>query len=293
MQRSIGLHGVAALILLLFAASFVLFVWGLIVLFTGGYVATLDIAANLIASAALVLGIAVLARLGEQALAQLSGGTGAGAGARGAGFFKRVSVRAAPERERETPAAAPASPPAAAPAPVPAAKSEGDPSQTVIREGVVEGRHFRLYADGSIDAEGPNGMRRYRSVDDLRADMLASSQDSAPEETTSEPEQREAAPEEAREPTARSPFAPRPAAEPHPEPHPELRERPGFGSGGRRESSTETGLGGVRPSERLSPTRETPSRSSWSDRFRSTSLFDKDETGEGGSGEKDGDKPRR
>lgn len=281
------------MILLLFAASFVLFVWGLIVLFTGGYVATLDIAANLIASAALVLGIAVLARLGERALAQISGG--AGAGARSPGFFNRVSVRAAPEREAQ--AAAPAAAPT--PAPTPAGKPEGDPAQTVIREGVVEGRHFRLYADGSIDAEGPNGMRRYRSVDDLRADMLASSQEaSAAAESTPEPEQREAAPEEAREPTARSPFAPRPADEPHPEPHPqshaEPRERLGFGSGGRREGSTETGLGGVRPSERLSPSRETPSRSSWSDRFRSTSLFDKDEAGEGGSDEdKNGDKPRR
>ena len=284
------------MILLLFAASFVLFVWGLIVLFTGGYVATLDIAANLIASAALVLGIAVLARLGERALAQISGG--AGAGARSPGFFNRVSVRAAPEREAQ--AAAPAAAPT--PAPTPAGKVDGDPAQTVIREGVVEGRHFRLYADGSIDAEGPNGMRRYRSVDDLRADMLASSQEAAGE-STSEPEQREAASEEAREPTARSPFAPRPADEPHPEPHPqshaEPRERLGFGSGGRRESATETGLGGVRPSERLSPSRETPSRSSWSDRFRSTSLFDKDETGEGGPDEggpnegEHGDRPRR
>jgi hypothetical protein len=260
-QRSESLHGVASLIPFLFVASLVLFVWGLIVLFTGGYVATLDIAANLISAAALVFGLAVLARLGERALAQLSGGAAA---APRPGFFNRVSVRAAPEP------AAPAEPadPVAAP--------ESDPAQTVIREGVVEGRHFRLYADGSIDAEGPAGMRRYASVEELRADMLAA----AGESTPAEPEPSEAAPEEAREPTARSPFAPRPTPEPSSAPD-------------RLGGSAETGLGGVRSSERLTPSRGTPERSSWSDRFRSTSLFDKDEAGEAGAESEGSETPRR
>jgi len=61
---------------------------------------------------------------------------------------------AAPER--------PASPP------VPA---EQAPAVTVLKSGVVDGMAYSLYSDGSIEAQMPEGMMRFASIDELRAHL--------------------------------------------------------------------------------------------------------------------------
>ena len=53
----------------------------------------------------------------------------------------------------------------------PAARSE-DPSQvTVLKSGVVDGMAYSLYSDGSIEAQMPEGMMRFASIDELRAHL--------------------------------------------------------------------------------------------------------------------------
>lgn len=53
-----------------------------------------------------------------------------------------------------------------APAPV------GDqPAVTVLKSGVVDGMAYSLYSDGSIEAQMPEGMMRFASIDELRAHL--------------------------------------------------------------------------------------------------------------------------
>jgi hypothetical protein len=71
-----------------------------------------------------------------------------------------------------TPAAAtePAPPPAqpaAQPAPAPAEQ----PAVTVLKSGVVDGMAYSLYSDGSIEAQMPEGMMRFASIDELRSHL--------------------------------------------------------------------------------------------------------------------------
>ncbi len=83
---------------------------------------------------------------------------------------------AAPRRAGQAAAArvaAPVPPPAtepeAAPASVPAAgDAAAAPPVSVLKSGVVEGMAYTLYSDGSIEAQLPQGMLRFGSIDALR-----------------------------------------------------------------------------------------------------------------------------
>ena len=51
---------------------------------------------------------------------------------------------------------------------VPAAR-ENDPARvTVLKSGVVDGMAYSLYSDGSIEAQMPEGMMSFDSIEDLR-----------------------------------------------------------------------------------------------------------------------------
>lgn len=53
----------------------------------------------------------------------------------------------------------------------PAVQNE-DPGQvTVLKSGVVDGMAYSLYSDGSIEAQMPEGMMRFASIDELRAHL--------------------------------------------------------------------------------------------------------------------------
>ncbi|MCP4615897.1 MAG: DUF308 domain-containing protein [Bradyrhizobium sp.] len=67
------------------------------------------------------------------------------------------------ERGRRTGRSAP---PDAAP-PSPAER----PHVTVLKSGVVDGMAYSLYSDGSIEAQMPEGMMRFASIDELRAHL--------------------------------------------------------------------------------------------------------------------------
>jgi hypothetical protein len=53
----------------------------------------------------------------------------------------------------------------------PAARSEDPPPVTVLKSGVVDGMAYSLYSDGSIEAQMPEGMMRFASIDELRAHL--------------------------------------------------------------------------------------------------------------------------
>ena len=75
------------------------------------------------------------------------------------------------ERPRRPPrnAAPDVSPPVP---PVPPAPARDDaPPVTVLKSGVVDGMAYSLYSDGSIEAQMPEGMMRFASIDELRAHL--------------------------------------------------------------------------------------------------------------------------
>jgi hypothetical protein len=51
------------------------------------------------------------------------------------------------------------------------ARDEDQPQVTVLRSGVVDGMAYSLYSDGSIEAQMPEGMMRFASIDELRAHL--------------------------------------------------------------------------------------------------------------------------
>ncbi len=53
----------------------------------------------------------------------------------------------------------------------PAARKEDQPPVTVLKSGVVDGMAYSLYSDGSIEAQMPEGMMRFASIDELRAHL--------------------------------------------------------------------------------------------------------------------------
>jgi hypothetical protein len=53
----------------------------------------------------------------------------------------------------------------------PAARTEDAPAVTVLKSGVVDGMAYSLYSDGSIEAQMPEGMMRFASIDELRAHL--------------------------------------------------------------------------------------------------------------------------
>ncbi len=42
---------------------------------------------------------------------------------------------------------------------------------TVLKSGIVDGMAYSLYSDGSIEAQMPEGMMRFGSIDELRAHL--------------------------------------------------------------------------------------------------------------------------
>ncbi|WP_035966123.1 hypothetical protein [Bradyrhizobium sp. YR681] len=57
----------------------------------------------------------------------------------------------------------------------PAPASEPEPAEqapvTVLKSGIVDGMAYSLYSDGSIEAQMPEGMMRFASIDELRAHL--------------------------------------------------------------------------------------------------------------------------
>lgn len=87
-----------------------------------------------------------------------------------------------PERMRPGEPAAPRRPPPRSPTTFtePAAPSASaappeprpeQPAVTVLKSGVVDGMAYSLYSDGSIEAQMPEGMMRFASIDELRAHL--------------------------------------------------------------------------------------------------------------------------
>lgn len=69
-----------------------------------------------------------------------------------------------PQRRSARPPAAPAN---GAPAP----GGDQPAGVTVLKSGVVDGMAYSLYSDGSIEAQMPEGMMRFASIDELRAHL--------------------------------------------------------------------------------------------------------------------------
>ena len=42
---------------------------------------------------------------------------------------------------------------------------------TVLKSGIVDGMAYSLYSDGSIEAQMPEGMMRFASIDELRSHL--------------------------------------------------------------------------------------------------------------------------
>jgi hypothetical protein len=53
----------------------------------------------------------------------------------------------------------------------PAQHAEDQPAVTVLKSGIVDGMAYSLYSDGSIEAQMPEGMMRFASIDELRAHL--------------------------------------------------------------------------------------------------------------------------
>jgi hypothetical protein len=51
------------------------------------------------------------------------------------------------------------------------ARPEDRPEVMVLKSGVVDGMAYSLYSDGSIEAQMPEGMMRFASIDELRAHL--------------------------------------------------------------------------------------------------------------------------
>jgi hypothetical protein len=50
-------------------------------------------------------------------------------------------------------------------------RTEDQPAVTVLKSGIVDGMAYSLYSDGSIEAQMPEGMMRFASIDELRAHL--------------------------------------------------------------------------------------------------------------------------
>jgi hypothetical protein len=86
---------------------------------------------------------------------------------------ERARAPEAPRRSVRPPSTF-AEPNPAAPAPdrYPPAPRNGDaPPVTVLKSGVVDGMAYSLYSDGSIEAQMPEGMMRFASIDELRSHL--------------------------------------------------------------------------------------------------------------------------
>ncbi len=211
--------------------------WGGVLLLTGEFVATLDIAAGLVSSGVVVIALAAIVRaldrLGDRfpvsdeeeaeeefPLPPLETATSPvfpvspiPAPAEIAEPILQELAVEAPEVAMPEPE--PAAVPEVAPAPAaPAAKVVEPPSgPALIREGMIDGRVYRFFDDGSIEAEGPEGVRRFKSMDEAREAILqerrpAPSEDAAPKEPETVEPQPESAPAEVKTASEAKPDAP-------------------------------------------------------------------------------------
>ena len=48
---------------------------------------------------------------------------------------------------------------------------EDQPEVMVLKSGIVDGMAYSLYSDGSIEAQMPEGMMRFASIDELRVHL--------------------------------------------------------------------------------------------------------------------------
>jgi|SRR4051794_493133 hypothetical protein len=71
-----------------------------------------------------------------------------------------------PQRRSSPPPSPPAPEASAAPA-----RNGDQPAVTVLKSGVVDGMAYSLYSDGSIEAQMPEGMMRFASIDELRTHL--------------------------------------------------------------------------------------------------------------------------
>ncbi|MET4066390.1 hypothetical protein ABID58_001173 [Bradyrhizobium sp. S3.2.6] len=77
--------------------------------------------------------------------------------------------RPSPQRPAST--FEPAAPQPAAPPPAPEPPPAEQAPVTVLKSGIVDGMAYSLYSDGSIEAQMPEGMMRFASIDELRAHL--------------------------------------------------------------------------------------------------------------------------
>ena len=78
---------------------------------------------------------------------------------------------APPLRRSVRPTQPPAEDAAAPPNAIPGGEAPPQPQVTVLKSGVVDGMAYSLYSDGSIEAQMPEGMMRFASIDELRAHL--------------------------------------------------------------------------------------------------------------------------
>jgi hypothetical protein len=78
---------------------------------------------------------------------------------------------APPRRSSRTPSAFAEEDAAGADHELPAPFSDEPPAVTVLKSGVVDGMAYSLYSDGSIEAQLPEGMMRFASIDALRTHL--------------------------------------------------------------------------------------------------------------------------
>ncbi|MHB0772721.1 DUF308 domain-containing protein [Bradyrhizobium sp. 5.13L] len=77
-----------------------------------------------------------------------------------------------PAASRRPPPRSPSALAEAAPPPAPEPPPSVEPAPvTVLKSGVVDGMAYSLYSDGSIEAQMPEGMMRFASIDELRAHL--------------------------------------------------------------------------------------------------------------------------
>jgi hypothetical protein len=83
----------------------------------------------------------------------------------------RTSDTPSPRRSGRTPSTFTEAGAATPDRPPPAARNEEQPPVTVLKSGVVDGMAYSLYSDGSIEAQMPEGMMRFASIDELRSHL--------------------------------------------------------------------------------------------------------------------------
>jgi hypothetical protein len=88
---------------------------------------------------------------------------------RGSPQASAAAVQVVPPPPAAMPPALEAAPQVMEPSPVPAAQEAAAAAAvSILKSGVVEGMAYTLYSDGSIEAQLPGGMLRFRSITELR-----------------------------------------------------------------------------------------------------------------------------